>query len=70
MGRRNHLRQTFLLHGFRVERLPNEDDDTDQWLYHNHDDCDIYCLHGEREYSIILMLLMTRMMIVMTTRFS
>jgi hypothetical protein len=37
-------------HGFKVEYIKNQSDDMQEWLYHRHEDCDIYCPYDERDY--------------------
>ena len=44
------MRRRLFSHGFKVERVQDENDDTQEWLYHQHDDCYIYCPYHERDY--------------------
>ncbi|KAI7971852.1 hypothetical protein EIK77_007451 [Talaromyces pinophilus] len=50
VGIKKDVRQRFLDHGFKVEYIKNESDDTQEWIYHRHEDCDIYYPYDERDY--------------------
>jgi hypothetical protein len=50
-GIKDDVRRRLLSYGFKIESIKNEDDDTDEWYFHEHGpDCDFYCSYDPREY--------------------
>lgn len=50
-GIKDDVRRRLLSYGFKIESIKDEDDDTDEWYFHEHEpDCDFYCPYDPREY--------------------